>query len=108
MNCLRILELSAKKKQSELELKPVSIATVFEKQFRDDLKWWFQNDEKRANKVLELVTAITQDPFIGIGKPEPLKHLGSDVWSRRISGEHRLVYRLEATTIYFLQARYHY
>lgn len=49
-----------------------------------------------------------QDPFSGIGKPEPLKHLGSNLWSRRINLEHRLVYRVERTCILFLQARYHY
>ncbi len=89
-------------------LKPVRCATVFEAQFREDLAWWFQTDEKRANKILNLITAVSQDPFIGIGKPEALKHLNPDTWSRRITGEHRLVYRVSADAIYFLQARYHY
>jgi toxin YoeB len=49
-----------------------------------------------------------RDPFGGIGKPEPLRYLGADVWSRRITQEHRLVYRVSDDRIDFLQARYHY
>jgi len=58
--------------------------------------------------VLDLVEAVIRDPFAGVGKPEPLKHLGGGVWSRRITEEHRLVYRVTAERIDFLQARYHY
>ena len=47
-------------------------------------------------------------PFAGTGKPEPLRFLGSDVWSRRITQEHRLVYLVRDERIDFLQARYHY
>ncbi len=101
--------MSAKKKgPKDKTLRPVRVATAFEPQFRDDMAWWFQIDVKRAYKVLDLIEAITKDPFVGIGKPEPLKHLDPNTWSRHISGEHRLVYRVEQTTIYFLQARYHY
>lgn len=49
-----------------------------------------------------------RDPFTGLGKPEPLKYLGSDVWSRRLTQEHRLVYVVGAARIDFLQARFHY
>jgi toxin YoeB len=49
-----------------------------------------------------------REPFSGIGKPEPLKYLGADVWSRRITQEHRLVYLVRTDRIDFLQARYHY
>ena len=49
-----------------------------------------------------------KDPFSGIGKPEPLKFLDPDTWSRRIDLEHRLVYRVRAERIDFLKARYHY
>ncbi len=58
--------------------------------------------------MLDLVEAVIRDPFAGVGKPEPLKHLGGGVWSRRITEEHRLVYRVTAERIDFLQARYHY
>lgn len=49
-----------------------------------------------------------QDPFQGIGKPEPLKYLGEDLWSRRIDLEHRLVYRVGNEQVDFLACRYHY
>ena len=48
------------------------------------------------------------DPLSGIGKPEPLRHLGSNIWSRRLTQEHRLVYLVGHDRIDFLQARYHY
>ena len=49
-----------------------------------------------------------RDPFTGIGKPEPLKHLGPNLWSRRLTGEHRIVYLVREDRIDFVQARYHY
>jgi toxin YoeB len=52
--------------------------------------------------------AVLHDPFSGIGKPEPLKVLGSGVWSRRITQEHRCVYLVKAERVEFLQGRYHY
>jgi toxin YoeB len=74
----------------------------------EDLRHWVQHDRKLAIKVLDLIEAARRDPFGGIGKPEPLKNLGSDVWSRRITREDRLVYRVSETFIDVLQARYHY
>lgn len=61
-----------------------------------------------AIRVLDLVEAVVRDPFEGPGKPEPLKHILAGCWSRRITQEHRLVYRVSDETIDFLQARYHY
>jgi toxin YoeB len=61
-----------------------------------------------AERVLQLVHAVMRDPFGGIGKPEQLKHLPGHPWSRRITQEHRLVYRVVGNRIDFLQARYHY
>ena len=58
--------------------------------------------------MLTLVEAILRDPFRGLGKPEPLKYLGTGVWSRRLTQEHRLVYLVSADRVDFLQARYHY
>lgn len=76
--------------------------------FREDLAWWIRNDRKAALKTLELVEAIVADPFSGIGKPEPLRHEFAGCWSRRITQEHRLVYRVTPNRIDFLQARYRY
>jgi toxin YoeB len=76
--------------------------------FREDLAWWIKNDKEVALRTLELVEAVIADPFIGIGKPEPLRFELAGCWSRRITQEHRLVYRVTGDRIDFLQARYHY
>jgi toxin YoeB len=65
-------------------------------------------DRNTAMRILQLVEAVLKDPFTGIGKPEPLKYVLAGAWSRRITQEHRLVYKVSETRIDFLQARYHY
>jgi toxin YoeB len=81
---------------------------VFQPEFRQDLKYWVETDRNTALRVLELIEAVLRDPFSGIGKPEPLKYVLAGCWSRRITQEHRLVYKVSARRIDFLQARYHY
>jgi toxin YoeB len=81
---------------------------VFQREFVDDLREWITADRKTALKILDLVEAVVRDPFQGIGKPEPLKHLATGAWSRRITQEHRIVYLVRANRIDFLQCRYHY
>ncbi len=81
---------------------------VFHPEFRHDLRYRAETDRKTALRVLELIEAVLRDPFAGIGKPEPLKYVLAGCWSRRITQEHRLVYRASQTRIDFLQARYHY
>ena len=81
---------------------------VFQKEFLEDLRYWVEVDRSNAIRTLELVDAILRDPFGGIGKPEPLKHIGSNIWSRRITQVHRIVYLVRDDRIDFLQARYHY
>ena len=81
---------------------------IFNQQFRQDLRWWYRKDRDKAEKILNLIEAVTEDPFKGIGKPEPLRHISSNTWSRRITQEHRLVYRITDNFVEFLQARYHY
>ena len=77
-----------------------------------DLRHWVETDRKAALKALlkafDLIEATLRDPFAGIGKPEPLRHLSSDIWSRRITQEDRLVYRVHHEFVDFLMARYHY
>lgn len=63
---------------------------------------------KTALRVLDLMEAVLRDPYAGLGKPEHLKHLGGNVWSRRINEADRLVYEVFPERIEFLQARYHY
>lgn len=77
-------------------------------EFRQDLRYWMNTDRKAAIRAFELIEAVLRDPLTGIGKPEPLKYVLTGCWSRRITQEHRLVYRVAAGRIDFLQARYHY
>ncbi len=83
-------------------------ACVIDDLFREDLEHWVATDRKTAIRVLKLMEAVLRDPFAGIGKPERLRHLESDTWSRRITQEHRLVYHVAEDRVTFLQARYHY
>lgn len=82
--------------------------TVFQPEFREDLRHWVETDRKVALRAFDLIEAIMRDPFTGIGKPEPLKYLSSGTWSRRLTQEHRIVYLVRDDRIDFLQARYHY
>ena len=74
----------------------------------EDLAWWIQQDKKKALRILRLIQATQQDPFGGIGKPEPLKHELAGCWSKRIDDEHRLVYQVLEDKIRVLACRYHY
>ncbi len=87
--------------------KPERLA-IFQPEFREDLRYWVEVDRRVALRAFSLIEAILRDPFAGIGKPEPLKHLASGAWSRRLTQEHRIVYLVRADRIDFLQARYHY
>lgn len=81
---------------------------VFQPELIEDLRSWAAEDRKVGLRILDLVEAVLKDPFSGIGKPEPLKYLAPNTWSRRITQEHRLVYLVRDERINFLQARYHY
>jgi toxin YoeB len=61
-----------------------------------------------VKRINDLLKEILREPYAGIGKPEPLKHALAGCWSRRITDEHRLVYRMEGTVLKIVQARYHY
>ena len=88
--------------------KPVDRVAVISTKCRDDIGYWIEKDRKIALRVLELMAAILADPFVGVGKPEPLKFELAGCWSRRITQEHRLVYRVKADRVEFHQAKYHY
>jgi toxin YoeB len=81
---------------------------VFHREFLEDLRFWVKTDRNAALRILELVEATLRNPFQGTGKPEALKYVLAGCWSRRITQEHRLVYRVGETRVDFLQARYHY
>jgi len=74
----------------------------------EDYLWFQQNDKAGLKRINLLIKSIQREPFDGIGKPEPLKHNLSGFWSRRITGEHRLVYAVEDDEIRVVMCRYHY
>ena len=82
--------------------------TVFLSKAWEDYLYWQKTDKKILNKVNELIKQCKRTPFDGIGKPEPLKNDLSGLWSRRITGEHRLVYFVEENKLIIVQCRYHY
>lgn len=99
-----------RRRKAKREDEPAQVArdAIFHPEFREDLRFWIETDRKVALRILDLIENILHDPFTGIGKPEPLKHLLAGAWSRRITEEHRLVYLIQDRRIDFLQARYHY
>jgi toxin YoeB len=96
------------KKSDKGQQQPIQRVPIFDEAFRQDIAWWFRTDAAKANKILDLISDVMRDPFRGIGKPEPIKYMDSDTWSRRIDLEHRLVYRVRQERIDFLSCRYHY
>ncbi len=74
----------------------------------DDYKYWLQADRRTLKRIERLIDDALRDPTDGIGKPEPLKHLMTGAWSRRITEEHRLVYLVDKDDLVALQARFHY
>ncbi len=87
---------------------PKEREAVFDPYFRQDIQYWIEKDRKVALRAFDLIEAIMRDPFKGIGKPEPLKYIGPNYWSRRLTEEHRIVYRVSDDRVVFLQARLHY
>ncbi len=69
---------------------------------------WQQTDRPTLKRLDRLIEDSLRSPSSGIGKPEPLRHVLARCWSRRITDEHRLVYRVEGDDLVILQARYHY
>ena len=74
----------------------------------EDLAWWVEQDRSKALRIIKLIKDVQRDPFHGVGKPEPLKRDFAGCWSRRIDGEHRLVYQVTENKIRILACRYHY
>lgn len=81
---------------------------VFSKQAWDDYLYWQRTDKKTLRRINQLIQAIQRTPFEGIGKPEALRHNLTGFWSRRIDGEHRLVYRCGDAAVEVAACRYHY
>ena len=81
---------------------------IFADQAWDDCLYWQQHDKKVVKRINELIRETARGPFTGIGKPEPLRHALAGFWSRRITDEHRMVYRSEPGALLIAQLRYHY
>lgn len=81
---------------------------IFAEQAWQDYLYWQQHDKRMVRRINELIANTTREPFIGIGKPEPLKHALAGFWSRRITDEHRMVYKPEKDALLIAQLRYHY
>ena len=81
---------------------------IFSDEAWDDYLFWQKQDKAVVKRINELIAACKRDPFVGIGKPEPLKHALAGYWSRRVTEEHRMVYRAEKDSLQIAQLRYHY
>ena len=80
----------------------------FKQRAFEDLQYWIANQPRIAKRLMKLIEDTQRDPFGGIGKPEPLKGSLSGWWSKRIDGEHRLIYQVEGDRLVIAQARGHY
>jgi len=74
----------------------------------EDYLYWQLHDKKILKKINTIIKAIQRDPFDGVAEPEPLKYNWSGYWSRRITLEHRLVYKVTDNALLIAQCRYHY
>ena len=81
---------------------------IFSKNAWEDYQYWQRTDKKILKRINELLKDIQRNKYEGVGKPEPLKHNLSGYWARRITSEHRLVYKIEKDRIMIAQLRYHY
>ncbi len=81
---------------------------VFSDEAWEDYLYWQKQDRKIVDRINKLIREIQREPFGGVGKPEALKHALSGFWSRRITDEHRIVYRVEGDQLQIAQLRFHY
>lgn len=84
-------------------MKPVFAAEAWE-----DYLHWQKQDRKMVSRINKPIRETQREPFGGVGKPEPLKHALAGFWSRRITDEHRMVYRVEGDSLQIAQLRFHY
>ena len=81
---------------------------IFADEAWEDYLYWQKQDRRMVERINKLIQETQRDPFAGIGKPEPLKHTLAGFWSRRITDEHRMVYRIAARNLEIAQLRFHY
>lgn len=81
---------------------------IFVDESWEDYLYWQKNNKKLVKRINGLLRDISRNPYSGIGKPEPLKYKYQGYWSRRIDGEHRLIYRVKEDEILIAKCRFHY
>ena len=81
---------------------------IFADEAWEDYLCWQKQDKRMVERINKLIQEIKREPFAGVGKPEALKHALSGYWSRRITDEHRMVYRIEGNSLLIAQLRFHY
>ena len=81
---------------------------IYSTRAKEDFSYWEKSNSKITQRINKLIADIKLHPFKGLGKPEPLRFVKVDYWSRRIDQEHRLVYKISDNIIYIVQCRYHY
>jgi toxin YoeB len=87
------------------------VKLIFADQAWEDYLYWprqDRQDRRMVERINKLIRETQREPFAGVGKPEPLKHALSGFWSRRITDEHRMVYRVEEDALLIAQLRFHY
>jgi toxin YoeB len=80
---------------------------IFSDEAWEDYLYWQETDRGNLRRINQLIKDIRRSPYEGIGKPEPLKHQLTGWWSRRISSEHRIVYRVTEQAIEIANLRHH-
>jgi toxin YoeB len=81
---------------------------IFVDESWEDYLYWQKTSKKTVERINDLLKDIARNPFTGKGKPEPLKYKYQGFWSRRIDGEHRLIYRVKDDEIHIAKCRFHY
>jgi toxin YoeB len=81
---------------------------IFADEAWEDYLYWQKHDKRMVDRINKLIQETQREPYAGIGKPEALKHALSGYWSRRITDEHRMVYRVEGKALLIAQLRFHY
>lgn len=81
---------------------------IFSEHAWEEYLYWQTTDRKVLQRINSLIREIQRSPLEGVGKPKRLKHGLSGYWSRRITDEHRIVYKVERDSLLIAQLRFHY
>lgn len=81
---------------------------IFAEEAWEDCLYWQKQDRRMVDRINKLIRETQREAFVGVGKPEALKHALAGFWSRRITDEHRMVYRVEGDDLLIAQLRFHY